>query len=756
MPNNNIQGSFSNFDWTQWPYLSILVLIGNNITGSIPTSFYNSPFSRTLEEFQFAQNSMSGVVLPSISSFSSLRIFDIYSNKFSGTIPPEMFSMPSLQRMRMGVNQFSGGLTITSTKAPLSFLDLSENRLNGNFPPQLYNFTSLTLLRLAGIPASKIGLKGTLSKEISNLQSLTILDLSFNLLYGTLPSEVCNLYNLNQFSLQLNSFSGTLPNRWDNLRNIQILTLGQNSFSGTIPESIYSCNTLQLLDLGVNYLSGTISPSVGNFINLYSINLNGQASKTVPASKRLSGSIPENIWKLPQLKILYLAFNVLTGTIGTNVGFDEPNLETISIENNKFSGPLPDSLYRLTRLSFLVLKTNEFTGKLKDDIAQLPLTTFDISTNKLQGWVPLFFNESHSLNIKKPLEKNTFACPLPKMSAKLFGANCLNPSIYRLDPSLGFSEKTIYVKVTGFALCPTLISTMYFLLTDTHNTTVNGTLFLDDKNTMTMTLTPSSLIGPCSFSLYLDNRKLVSTSGVTSITMYGRPRISHFYPNIWREQGGFRRDKVHIFGSHFYPTGKGVCKYGTETVPVQFVNSTYVYCDIPAVPEEIDVNTTVPFLVGNDAENFQLEVLNFTYFPYCYGDPVCGGEAKGNCTQVPGIHPFCTCRTEGFNNSTYCFDCLPLHYGFECDACRNCHFGTCLEGYEGSGDCQCSWFAFWTRDCSWNWGLQVMTPAVGGVLLIILIIIGACWRARRNLAAGREHRASVRKNEGSPLLGPQE
>jgi hypothetical protein len=110
-------------------------------------------------------------------------------------------------------------------------------------------------------------LNGTIPVGISNLGSLTYLDLSKNKLSGQIPSELGNLVQL-QIILDLssNSLSGPIPSNLVKLMNLQKLNLSHNKLSGTIPTGFSRMSSLETVDFSYNQLTGEI-PSGSAFQN---------------------------------------------------------------------------------------------------------------------------------------------------------------------------------------------------------------------------------------------------------------------------------------------------------------------------------------------------------------------------------------------------------------------------------------------------------------------------------------------------------
>ncbi|XP_065623937.1 leucine-rich repeat receptor protein kinase EMS1-like [Quercus suber] len=120
-------------------------------------------------------------------------------------------------------------------------------------------------------------------------------------------------------------------------------------------------------------------------------------------SKRLSGKICGSLAGLNQLRVLNFSHNFLKGSLPDEL-FSLPNIEIIDISNNAFVGSinnkdenilsesLLESFFQLKNLSELNLQGNSISGSLSNRIGNLSnLVKLDISSNLFSGVLPDIF-----------------------------------------------------------------------------------------------------------------------------------------------------------------------------------------------------------------------------------------------------------------------------------------------------------------------------------------------------------------------------
>ncbi|GJT59664.1 leucine-rich repeat protein [Tanacetum coccineum] len=82
----------------------------------------------------------------------------------------------------------------------------------------------------------------------------------------------------------------------------------------------------------------------------------------------LSGNFPESLLtSLPSLEALYLFNNKLSGPIRKDIRVASYNLSALDLSNNRLQGPLPEFIFKLPSILTLKLPGNNFTGSVNLD-----------------------------------------------------------------------------------------------------------------------------------------------------------------------------------------------------------------------------------------------------------------------------------------------------------------------------------------------------------------------------------------------------
>ncbi|KAM6553348.1 hypothetical protein CsatB_014110 [Cannabis sativa] len=187
------------------------------------------------------------------------------------------------------------------------------------------------------------------------------------------------------------SFKSTL--NFDHATNDNTLsTWTQTSSSSPCNWTGVACDQLRQrvvgLDLSGLGLSGSISPHIGNLSFLDSLQLQ---------NNRFTGPIPNEITKLFRLRLLNVSFNLINGVLPSNLN-NLKELKVIDFTYNDISGRLPEELSLLTKLEVLKLRQNHFHGGIPQSFGNLSsLTVLNLGTNTLSGDIPNSLGRLHNL-----------------------------------------------------------------------------------------------------------------------------------------------------------------------------------------------------------------------------------------------------------------------------------------------------------------------------------------------------------------------
>ncbi|KAG0578608.1 hypothetical protein KC19_4G036500 [Ceratodon purpureus] len=209
------------------------------------------------------------------------------------------------------------------------------------------------------------------------LSALTVLDLSNNSLCGEIPYDIFTLSNLMYLGLSNNRFTGNLPWGVSNLYQLMKLDLAANLLSGSLPSSLGDLWSLKFLDLHDNNFTGPM-PAFSRTKFLRYLDL---------SSNRISGSVPLETFKNPQMLVLNLSRNLLTGNFPSGLNWLS-NIRNVDFSENLFDGGIPD-LSNLEQLRLFSVHSNRLNGSFPYNVTRLPyLKSLSVANNKLTGPLP--------------------------------------------------------------------------------------------------------------------------------------------------------------------------------------------------------------------------------------------------------------------------------------------------------------------------------------------------------------------------------
>ncbi|EPS62062.1 protein kinase, partial [Genlisea aurea] len=180
------------------PELNFLEMQNNLLSGSLTENPDASSKPMKLGQVNLSNNSLSGSLSLSFSNFSSsLVILLLGGNNFSGSIPRSVGELHQLVKLDLSGNDFTGEIPQEiGSCVHLSYLDLSRNSLLGSIPGEISSIQIMNYLNLSRNYLSEI-----IPPSIGSMKSLMVADFSFNNLSGEVPdSGQFSIFNASSFA----------------------------------------------------------------------------------------------------------------------------------------------------------------------------------------------------------------------------------------------------------------------------------------------------------------------------------------------------------------------------------------------------------------------------------------------------------------------------------------------------------------------------------------------------------------------------
>ena len=246
-----------------------------------------------------------------------------------------------------------------------------------------------------GLDMSSSCLYGSIDSNSSlfnlvHLEKLSLADNHFN--YSQIPTAIMQLPMLTYLDLSNSFFSGQIPSEISGLSHLSFLYLSYNCDSDSeecflelkTPDfnSLFQNLTgLEELSLSHVNISSTVPSLLANFSSLTYLGLRGCG---------LKGKLPVEIFQLPNLQILKVGFNDLTGELPH---FNQSSaLEVLRLEANSFSGEIHTSIEKLDSLIELYAYSCDLSGPIPFSIGNLKqLKYLDLDDNNFSGPIPPSF-----------------------------------------------------------------------------------------------------------------------------------------------------------------------------------------------------------------------------------------------------------------------------------------------------------------------------------------------------------------------------
>ncbi|KAH0453805.1 hypothetical protein IEQ34_018129 [Dendrobium chrysotoxum] len=311
-------------------------------------------------QLDLGRNYLTGPLPAFIGSLSSLQYLYTDSSGLSGELPASLSKLTTLQKLWISDNDFTGKIpdfigswkNLNGTPSVVQFLQaflVSPTFLICKYFPPLYLIVNMPLLNRHNFVKKiirRIGdiINGSSSLGfISNMTSLSTLDLSFNNIIGNVPQSLLNLNSL------------------------QLLFLGNNNLLGDLPKT--KSASLSSIDLSYNQLAG----SFPSWVNDPNLELNLVANNFVIDNSN-SSVLPSGLECLQRDKSCYHSqFGIKCGGSANLMSSDRTSYD-------KDNANLSTASYYVTDpIKWAVSNTGSFAG------ASNPNTNYIISSQTLSA-----------------------------------------------------------------------------------------------------------------------------------------------------------------------------------------------------------------------------------------------------------------------------------------------------------------------------------------------------------------------------------
>uniref|UniRef100_A0A8R7P9V1 non-specific serine/threonine protein kinase n=2 Tax=Triticum urartu TaxID=4572 RepID=A0A8R7P9V1_TRIUA len=251
------------------------------------------------------------------------------------------------------------------------------------------------------------------------------------------------------------------------------MNLADNHLSGTIPEELCKLPSLHTLNLAGNNLQGNIPDSLGASSFLSYVDL---------ANNTLTSGIPVSLANSVSLTTLILSRNNLSGVIPSTLFDNSSKLSVVDLRMNSLAGPIPH-FRKVTALKFLLLTDNLLSGSIPPSIGNASsLTSILLGQNKLSGSIPETLGHITKL-IELDLGFNSLSgivpLPLYNVTSLKYFSVVSNALVGQMPSHIGYSLPNLQFLIMGSnrleGLIPASLTNMLNLQTlDLSNNSLHG------------------------------------------------------------------------------------------------------------------------------------------------------------------------------------------------------------------------------------------------------------------------------------------
>ena len=359
------QNNKNYLDLVSEDYLNIekIDLSGENINASIPSDISKL---KNLKELNLSGSNIYGNIPNSLYTLTKLEKLNLSNNKFNGLVSNDLNNLSQLILLDLSNNKFSGEFPNIESLVNLESIDISSNCFTGNVPEYIFNLENLDFNNSSFANNQLVG-------TIPNTENISIMSKAFenNLIENLNSQKSINLVDANINVKLGNSIADTIDNKY-----IEILDKDGNQIKENLSED-YSLN---LLIESSNIIDDNTAVKVGE--TSYSVVLGDTSIVSANTAKIVTyNDVVEDNWLNREIA------RQLKKDVKDLIESDYKKITSINLSNSNLYGEIPEDIYKLSNLKELDLSNNKLTGELPYSLLTEQLNSYDFSNNSFTGTI---------------------------------------------------------------------------------------------------------------------------------------------------------------------------------------------------------------------------------------------------------------------------------------------------------------------------------------------------------------------------------